>query len=226
MTTSYHYRNVGPAASLALLVLSFTLASAAGGASVLTKVVERGDPAVGLGEGLLLAGFGIHPDLAIVFGAGDVPARIDRQGNVVFHAFATQNGQPGQCPLSDLSLCPPEGLFRTLDGQLDLIVAVGDDAPGTSFPFAGFPAIIPSTPEISNGRVAFFGQVGENIFAGKVGVWSDRSGAVELLVLEQDTLLPGMPSDGVPKPPFFFEIDDDRVLFFSEFDTAHLRRGG
>ncbi len=223
MTTSHPYRNVGPAASLALLVLSISPAIAAGGASVLTKVVERGDPAVGLGEGLLLAGFGIHPELAQVFGAGDVPARIDRQGNVVFHAFGTPDGLPGECPLFDLSLCPAAGLFRTLDGQLELIVAVGDDAPGTSLPFAGFPAVIPVTPRISNGRVALLGEIGENIFAdGQVGVWSDRSGTLELLVLEQDTVLPGMPADGVPSRPFFFEFDDDRVLFFSEFDTAQL----
>ena len=223
MTTSHPYRNVRPAASLALLVLSISPAIAAGGASVLTKVVERGDPAVGLGEGLLLAGFGIHPELAQVFGAGDVPARIDRQGNVVFHAFATQDGLPGECPLFDLSLCPETGLFRTLDGQLELIVAVGDDAPGTSLPFAGFPAVIPVTPRISNGRVALLGEIGENVFAdGQVGVWSDRSGTMELLVLEQDTVLPGMPSDGVLNRPFFFEFDDDRVLFFSGFDTAHL----
>jgi len=65
MTTSYRYRNVGPAASLALLVLSsiaVTPASAAGGTPVLTKVVEPGDPAVDLGENLLIAGFGTHPD--------------------------------------------------------------------------------------------------------------------------------------------------------------------
>ncbi len=198
-------------------------AIAVDGVSVLTKVVEHGDPAPGLGEGLVIAGFGTHPQLKLVFGAGDVPARIDRQGNVTFHAFGTPNGQPGECPLGDLSLCPPAGLFRTLDNRLELIVAVGDDAPGTGLAFAGFPAVIPITPRISDGRVAILGEVGENVFAdGQVGVWSDRFGELDLLVLEQDTVLPGMPRDGQVTRPFFFELEGDRVFFFGGFDTDQL----
>ncbi len=225
MTASYRYVNVGPAASLALLVLSSTAvtpASAAGGIPVLTKVVEPGDPAVDLGENLLIAGFGTHPDFETVFGPGDVPARIDRQGNITFHAFATENGLPGECSFVDPTMCPLQGLYRTPAGQLELIVAIGDDAPGTGLPFSGFASITPSTPHISNGRVAFFGLVGP-IFNGDLGLWTDQSGAVELVALQGATNLPGMPADATVATPVAVEIhDDDTILFFSEMDTELL----
>lgn len=189
---------------------------------ILTKIVELGDPADGLGEGLVFADFGNHPQLEAVLGPGGTPVRIDKQGNVSFHAYATEDGGLGECPFNDILQCPPAGLFRVVDDQLQLIVAVGDEAPGTDQAFLGFPAFFPVTPHLSNGQAALLGDIGEIPFNGQAGIWSDQSGALELLLLEGETMLPGMPQDGEVARPFFFKHENDVIFFVSKFNTDQL----
>ena len=109
-----------------------------------------------------------------------------------------------------------------VDDRLQRIAAVGDEAPGTGHLFRGFPSFIPRTPHLSRGRAALLGDIGENPFATQAGIWSDQSGALELLLLAGDTVLAGMPQDGELIPPFFFELDGDALFFVSEFNTDQL----
>ncbi len=189
---------------------------------ILTKIVERGDPADGLGENLLFADFGNHPQLEAILGPGGAPVRINKQGNVSFHAFATEDGGLGECPFIDITQCPPAGLFRVVNNRLQLIAAVGDEAPGTGQPFLGFPAFFPVTPHLSNGQAALLADIGEIPFDGQAGIWSDQSGALELLLLEGETMLPGMPQDGELTRPFFFKHEADAIFFVGELDTDQL----
>lgn len=206
----------------AAFVLPLGTAVAGDEPTILTKIVEVGDPADGLGENLVFADFGNHPQLEALLGPGGTPVRIDKQGNVSFHAYATEDGGLGECPFVDITQCPPAGLFRVVDNRLQLIVAVGDEAPGTGQPFLGFPAFFPVTPHLSDGQAALLGDIGENVFASQAGIWSDQSGALELLVLEGETVLPGMPQDGELTRPFFFKHEAETIFLVSEFDTDQL----
>ncbi|MFB3106982.1 MAG: citrate/2-methylcitrate synthase, partial [Pseudomonadales bacterium] len=156
----------------AAFVLPLGTAVAGDEPTILTKIVEVGDSADGLGENLVFADFGNHPQLEALLGPGGTPVRIDKQGNVSFHAYATEDGGLGECPFVDIMQCPPAGLFRVVDNRLQLIVAVGDEAPGTGQPFLGFPAFFPVTPHLSNGQAALLGDIGEIVFASQAGIWS------------------------------------------------------
>ncbi len=175
-----------------------TAAAAAGEPHLsLSKVAEVSDPAPGFEqEGLLFEGFGEVPVLAEVF--GDPPPRIDREGNVTFHAFLGPDGIPNtQSPFGQTAL------YRQADAGLGLIVAAGDPAPGTGSVFLGFPGPeffpVAATPEIQLGRVAFFATAADNSLLN--GVWSDRFGDLELVVRDSDEL-PGLTAD----PLFIFQF--------------------
>ncbi len=196
-------------------------AFAGGDLTVFHKIVDRGDSADILGEGLLFADFNMHPDIEIIFGSADFPARIGNQGDIVFHAWATEDGGLGACPFGDPLSCPTAGMIRAADDQLELLFAVGDEAPGVGQAFVGFPIFIPNPPRLSDGSVAMFGQFGENVFAPETGIWTNRSGAMEPFILP-DTLLPEMPADATLKGPFFFELHHGTIFFVGGFDTDLL----
>ncbi len=206
-----------------MIALPLTAAFAGGDVPILNKVVEHGDPAVGLGKNLFFADFGMHPDIQQIIPEFDVSSRIDNQGNVSFHAWATEDGEPGECPFVDITMCPPAGLFRTIDGKVELIIEVGAEAPGFDEPFLGFPVFIPTTPKISNGRVVLAGDIGTNPFQiSENGLWTDRFGPLDPFVIEGLSVLPEMPRDGQLKRQFFFEIDQQTIFFAANFDTEQL----
>ncbi len=174
-----------------------TAAAAAEPPLVLSKVAEIGDPAPGLEqEGLLFEGFGEVPFLAQTF--GDPPPAIDREGNVTFHAFLGADGIPNtQQPFGQTAL------YRQSSGALELIVRVGDPAPGTGSVFLGFPgpAFFPAaaTPEIELGRLAFFATAADD--SNQNGVWSNRFGDLDLVVRTSDAM-PGP----TPDPLFILQF--------------------
>ncbi len=193
-----------------------------GDLTVFHKIVDRGDPADVLGEGLFFADFNMHPDVEAVFASADFPARIGNQGDVTFHAFATEDGGLGDCPFADQASCPPSGLIRAADGQLELIFAVGDEAPGLGLPFLGFPIFIPNPPRLSDGSVALIAQAGEEFFGNaQTGIWTNRFGAMEPFILP-DSFLPEMPADATLKLPYFFELHHETMYFVGSFDTDLL----
>ena len=101
------------------VVLTVPIGTAVAGGEPLnlTKLVELGDPADELGKNLLFADFGGHPQIEAIFGPSEAPVRIDKQGNVSFHAFATEDGGFGECPFIDITQCPSAGVFRIVDNQ-------------------------------------------------------------------------------------------------------------
>ena len=63
--------------------------------TVVTKIAEIGDPAPGVGEGMIYEDFHVHPNVEqIIAGISLPPVRIDAQGNVNFHAYATPASMP------------------------------------------------------------------------------------------------------------------------------------
>ncbi|MCG8405369.1 MAG: dockerin type I repeat-containing protein [Phycisphaerales bacterium] len=159
--------------------------AARGGSIRLTveKVVELGDPAPGFGSGIVFEIFGTDNVFGGPFGA--LP-RIDGEGTISFHAFVGDDADP-------TTMLPgsPRGMFRRVEGAIDVITRVGDPAPGTSAVFSGFPSPLASTPFLlNNGKVAFFGSA-DTIPGGEDGVWTDRSGELVLAMLE-NAQLPGM----------------------------------
>lgn len=144
---------------------------------VFRRVVFDGDPAPGL-PGLAFNAFGAPAG----FGELIAPPSIDKQGNVAFHAFAGPD---------EVSFFAPNGIWREVDGQIAAVVLGGDPAPGTNVNFVGFP-LAGSTPLLSNGRVTFHGGLPTPEGSLQLGLWSDRFGPIENVLLDDDHL-PGTP---------------------------------
>ena len=145
----------------------------------LRKVASRGDPAPGSSSGLVFEHFGHLPNLGGSLGA---PPAIDAQGNVAFHAFLG-DGSAATIELGE------RGVWRLRGGVLELVALVGAPAPGTGTSFTGFPEIFGHTPFVHRGALTIAGSVGGG---SRPGVWSDRTGALELVLLK-GAPLPGAP---------------------------------
>ncbi len=158
-----------------------------GGQTNVRTVTEIGDPAPGFPAGDLLQDFAAHPDVQqVTASAGPPPAEVDADGNVSFHAFVGPVLPPST---------GPSAFFKVLDGTLALVVRTDDPAPGTGTFFTG-PNFFasPPTPGIADGRATFLFGAGDE-FDPDLGIWSDRQGPLELVVIEGDNL-PGMPPAG------------------------------
>ncbi len=188
------------------------------GEITVTKVVEPGEPAPGFPAGIVYEDFG---DLTaaenLASGPFDPPARIDREGNIVFHAFVGDDGVPNPNPF----VANPAGIFTVSAGQQSLVAAQNDPAPGTASSFAGFPPVFISTPNIENGFVALQAAFGENIFTADPGLWSDISGSLQAVALQGQNLA-GMPADGALalNKSFGFPIVDGVIYLAAEFGSV------
>ena len=165
--------------------------------TVVTKIIEVGDPAASVGEGMIFEDFHVHPTVEqIIDGGFPPPVRIDAQGNVTFHAYVGQDGVP--------DVEGPSGLFKRVEGIIKMITLTDGPAPGTDTNFVGASGqtflFVPPTPLIHEGRVTFPMAFGENPFAGDIGVWSDRFGELEAVVLEGDSMPGLIPSDALDFP--------------------------
>jgi hypothetical protein len=177
--------------SLAASCIVAAAAGAGGPMLTLQTVAEVGAPAPGFeAEGLLFEGFG---NLPVHDPFGDPPPRIDRDGVVTFHAFIGADGIP-----NTTSPFGERALYRAPANGPEVIVRVGDPAPGTASTFGGFPGVEPfplgQTPEVQSARVLFHGATPEEPFVN--GIWSDRFGPIELVLRDGD-VLPGPPPNVV-----------------------------
>lgn len=133
------------------------------------EVLAVGDPAPGFPAG------------AVIEAIGDTP-RIDAEGHV--SVIVT---------VRDPTAGALQSLYRQVAGSPERVFKAGDPAPGTAGDFELFPDL-PQTPRIQGGRLTFAGSVGDPDVVNRAGIWSDRSGSFELLVLSGDHL-PGLPAD-------------------------------
>ncbi len=133
------------------------------------EVLEAGDPAPGFSAG------------TVVEAIGDTP-RIDADGHLSFIVTVRH-------PVDGLL----QSLYRQVNGSTEQVFKAGDPAPGTAGDFELFPSL-PQTPRIQGGRLTFAGSVEDPDVVNRAGIWSDRFGSFQLLVLSGDHL-PGLPAD-------------------------------
>ncbi|MCZ6653261.1 MAG: hypothetical protein O7D91_09575, partial [Planctomycetota bacterium] len=154
------------------------------------KVLEVGDQAPGLGAGVTIDTIGSEFQ-----GPLEAMPTIDEAGNVGF--TVTLAGFAACNP----SGFPPQALYRTIDGEVELVLDECDSAPGTNGNFNGFPLFISKTPFIHEGKLVFLATTDNAIppHTPPVGIWSDRFGETELVLYDDDTpaddVLPGLPAD-------------------------------
>ncbi len=133
------------------------------------EILEAGDPAPGFPAG------------TVVEAIGDTP-RIDTDGHL---SFIVTVRHPADGVL--------QSLYRQVNGSTERVFKAGDPAPGTGGDFELFPDL-PQTPRIQGGRLTFAGSVEDPDVVNRAGIWSDRFGSFDLLVLSGDHL-PGLPAD-------------------------------
>lgn len=104
-----------------------------------------------------------------------------------------------------------QALYRAAGGTPQLATRSGASAPGTSDIFTGFPESVPQTPKVRAGRLTFAG----SLDCGLDGVWSERTGAPALLLLQGEQL-PGMPA-GAGVFGFSFLMGGDAVLLEASY---------
>jgi hypothetical protein len=141
---------------------------AASSAHSFERVIAVGDAAPGFESGAVIAGFPAAP-------------RINGAGGISFVAtVARADGARVQT------------IYRSVDGAIERIAVAGDPAPGGGdLRFGGFP-FFPSSPFLSNGRATFAAEGVDPSGFGLTGVWTDRLGFLERLLLQGESL-PGMP---------------------------------
>jgi hypothetical protein len=146
----------------------------------LQRIALTGEHAPGAGSAALFTAFGVVPGIGTpTLGA----AALDARGVVVFSGFAAD---PAQGPTV-------AGLWRRIGATLAPVALTGDQAPGTTGVFSAFPSVYFSpTPHLVDGRVLFLASLGSTAGV-PTGLWSDRSGTLELVVLAGQSL-PGLPS--------------------------------
>lgn len=176
------------------ILTAFAAATALGGFLALAQpspplafqeVLEVGDPAPGFSAG------------AVVEAIGDTP-RIDADGHL---SFIVTVRHPVEGAL--------QSLYRQVNGSTERVFQAGDPAPGTAGDFELFPNL-PETPRIAGGRLTFAGSVADPDVVNRAGIWSDRFGSFQLLVLSGDHL-PGLPADA-EIADFGFSTRGDAVL--------------
>ena len=188
------------------------------------RVAEVGTPAPG-DPGLVFEQFG-----TINFFFQDMrlqdPPHIDRDGNIVFHAFIGDDGIPNPgFGVADF----PRGLYERRNGVLSLIFHAGiaggmtpdgSEAPGTSDIFTN----LSLGRSLFDGKVTFFGAVLPPIpttFLGAFGIWSNRFGDYEL-VFHEDDPLPGIPyEEGFANLTFSSAGGNDTVIVDMLYDDTN-----
>ncbi|HEX9668311.1 MAG TPA: choice-of-anchor tandem repeat NxxGxxAF-containing protein [Thermoanaerobaculia bacterium] len=133
---------------------------------------------------------------------GDAP-RLDAAGNVSW-AVTLRDPDGGFA----------QALYRWLGGPAELVFQSGDPAPGNSAPFTLFP-YAPQTPLINGGGLTFAANIEDPEVVSRDGLWSDRFGGFERLLLTGDHL-PGMPA-GTELAGFSASIRGDLVLARASF---------
>ncbi|MCZ6735704.1 MAG: hypothetical protein O7C65_07945, partial [Planctomycetota bacterium] len=144
----------------------------------LQKVLEVGDQAPGLEEGVTIDTIGSEFQ-----GPLEAMPTIDEAGNIGF--TVTLAGFAACNP----SGFPPQALYRTIDGEVELVFDECDPTPGTNGNFNGFPLFISKTPFIHEGKLVFLATTDNAIppHTPPVGIWSDRFGETELVLYDDDT---------------------------------------
>lgn len=175
--------------SLSWLQIGFVVAVSALAQSpprlTFVEALSVGDPAPGFPPG------------AVVEAIGDTP-RIDADGDLSFIVT-----------VRDPAKGSVQSLYRQVGGLPERVFQAGDTAPGTAGSFQQFPDL-PQTPRIAGGRLTFAGSVEDPDVVNRAGIWSDRSGSFQLLVLSGDHL-PGLPADA-EIADFGFSTRGDTVL--------------
>jgi len=160
-------------------IASLAVTAPAAAQYVYRTVVETGQPAPGMPEGVTFHQF--HPGSAIINRSGDI-------------AFAASVQGPGVTDAND------EGVWVRRDGQIELIVAEGMDAPGTGGVFGGNQIdgfTFGNQVQFNNsGHTAFLASItGEE---SDIGIWrhdaSAPSGAQTRLLMRLSDLPPGAPA--------------------------------
>ncbi len=206
-----------PLRARALLLVACAMLPAAGTWAqqprlTVQKIVERGDPAPG-GDGLLFEMFGGHDILAGPFSA---PPNIDRHGNISFHAFLGDDGEP------DLDFGGLRIVYSVIDGVVTPVAVSGDPAPGTTGTFFG----LTSAPFLTGQGISFPASIDAPSPSGPFssGIWSDRFGELELVMIQGDNL-PGMPA-GFGVGGFGFDCPDgESIIVNVVYDTDVSREG-
>ncbi len=155
---------------------------------VLHELAAVGDQAPGAAPGTVIATI------------GDAP-RIDDAGDVSWVVT-----------LRDAAGGFAQALYRRVDGATEQVFASGDLAPGTGEDFALFPGV-PQSGRIHGGRLSFAASLtGAD---GRAGVWSDRFGGFERLLLTGDHL-PGTPA-AAEVASFGFVLRRDVLVGYATF---------
>ncbi len=152
----------------------------------LRELAAVGAPAPGMPAGTTIATIGDGP-------------RLDAQGNVTWAVtLRTPAGGFGG-----------QAIYRRAGGATALLFASGDPAPGTGERFVFFPGF-PEAPRISGGGATFATGITDAAVGGRHGVWSDRFGGFERLLVTGDRL-PGIPAAN-QVAGFGFAVRGDTVL--------------
>jgi hypothetical protein len=148
-------------------------------------VARRGAQAPGAAPGLVFEHFGSDTSFS---GPLDSPPALDQDGAVAFSAVLG-DGNP-----STFETNVVYGIWRRANGALAAVRKTGDNAPGLapSAVFTEFPSIDGQTPRLQLGRVVFSAQT--NLALPRTGIWSDRFGPLELVLVGNENL-PGMPAN-------------------------------
>jgi hypothetical protein len=135
----------------------------------LERVIAVGDAAPAFESGAVITAFPAAP-------------RIDRGGGVTFVATVQRtNGTRVQA------------IYRFVGGAIERIAAAGEPAPGTgALRFDSFP-FFPSAPFLSGDRATFVADAVAPDGVAATGMWTDRLGFLERLLLQGESL-PGMPT--------------------------------
>src|SRR5262245_38433789 len=145
------------------------------------RVVASGDPVPG-SPGEFFEHFGTRDGLGFLLS----PPRIDRIGGVHFTALLGTDGDP-----DTIEEQFPE-VFRSVGGVIETVARIGDAAPGISAAtFTSFPSEFGHTPGAHSGRTTF---VGSTDFGLTFGLWSDRFGPIEAVLLPGQ-VMPDTPPD-------------------------------
>ncbi len=191
----------------ALLVTSGALAFGSAplrAAPDLRTILVTGDPVPGGPEGETIRWIGSPPS------TGDALAITGDRGDVGFVAGW------------GASVFEPHGVFVDEGGLVRRIAERGEMAPGTAVPFDFFPGIFPASPHPSGGRVAFAGGVTPDTTPIS-GLWSDRTGSLELVFLDTDH-----PPDTPPGYGFFqwvHALRGDAIVVNARYGT-HINEHG
>ena len=167
----------------------------------LRPVALSGHQAPGLARGSLFQFFGPNPGLSSpVLGA----ARLDGTGNLAFAAHTTD-------PASGNQGVP--GLWGRSGTVLMPLALRGDPAPGTQSTFDSFPNIyFGMTPDLVDGRALF----SASLPGSATGLWSDRTGVLELVALQNQTL-PGLPAGAGIHAPEGVLVGGGRVVIHADY---------